>query len=150
MDERPIVSPGPFSPATLGTVFAQFVASQRLQRSMSQLRILMLALLVPALAPGHAFAQISDSELAEQVADTINRYAQYGIFDSVDISVDHGNVTLTGRVLSPAKKNDIEARVKRIDGIRSLRNEIGVLPNSPTDRAIGQRVAQAIYNNSAF
>ena len=61
-----------------------------------------------------------------------------------------GTVTLNGRVTSPQKRNDIGARVAKIDGIRSVVNDIGVLPDSPLDASIRTRIASAIYNHPSF
>jgi hyperosmotically inducible protein len=50
----------------------------------------------------------------------------------------------------PFKKTGIEARVAAIDGVRTVRNEISVLPASASDDALRYRVARAIYNNPSF
>ena len=50
----------------------------------------------------------------------------------------------------PAKKDEIGKRVAKIDGVRSLVNEIQVLPVSPLDSDLRIRIAQAIYNHPAF
>lgn len=107
---------------------------------------LLAALLVPRLAP----AQVSDEVLYEQVADAIRGYARYSIFDSIEVGVENRVVTLAGRVTAPDKREDIERRVQRIDGIRSLNNEIGVLPVSRSDDALRYRIARAIYSHTMF
>jgi osmotically-inducible protein OsmY len=68
----------------------------------------------------------------------------------VDIHVDNRHVTLRGRVTIPLKRNEIEERVKGIDGIRELTNSIGVLPVSQTDDRLRRVVANAIYNHPNF
>ena len=50
----------------------------------------------------------------------------------------------------PFKRDDIGARVSKIDGVRDIVNDIQVLPVSIEDSRIRQRVAQAIYGNSTF
>jgi hyperosmotically inducible protein len=50
----------------------------------------------------------------------------------------------------PYKKDDLEKRIARIDGVRSVRNDIGVLPVSPYDEQLRYRVSRAIYGNSSF
>ena len=59
-------------------------------------------------------------------------------------------MTLTGRVTMPFKRNDIAARVAKIDGVSDLVNGIEVLPVSIEDSRLRMRVAQAIYGNSSF
>ena len=110
-----------------------------------------LVLLMAALtAPPLVFAQISDEALGEQVAESVLTYAKFSIFDDITVAVDNRVVTLLGRVTTPQKKDEIEKRVARLDGIRELRNEIGVLPLSPADARLRTRVATAIYNHPAF
>jgi osmotically-inducible protein OsmY len=50
----------------------------------------------------------------------------------------------------PYKKDDLEKRIARIDGVRTLRNDIGVLPVSTFDDQLRYRVARAIYGNPSF
>jgi len=115
--------------------------------------LLVAALLAMGLAlPRPAAAQMSpqDEQLAERVADSILNYNHFSIFDDVNVSVENRVVTLLGRVTEPKKKDEIGARVAKIDGVRSLNNQIGVLPNSPTDNVLRSRVAHAIYDHPAF
>jgi osmotically-inducible protein OsmY len=110
-----------------------------------------LVLLVAALAlPGTVHGQISDEELGERVAETVRTYAKFSIFDDINVGVDNRVVTLLGRVTTPQKKDEIEKRAARVDGIRELRNEIGVLPLSQADARLRTRVASAIYNHPSF
>jgi hyperosmotically inducible protein len=59
-------------------------------------------------------------------------------------------VTLTGKVTADYKKEDVRRIVGRIDGVREVRNQIGVLPASPFDDELRYRAARAIYSNPAF
>ena len=59
-------------------------------------------------------------------------------------------MTLTGKVTMPFKKNDIAKRAGSVDGVREVLNRIDVLPVSPYDDDLRQRIARAIYGNSAF
>src|SRR5262245_7423272 len=108
---------------------------------------LILALAAGVIFPGRAVAQISDRDLAERVAEAIRTYPRYTVFDSIDIGVENRVVTLAGRVTAPVKKDEITKRVEKIDGIRSLTNEIGVLPVSQADDDLRRRVANAIYSH---
>jgi hyperosmotically inducible protein len=117
---------------------------------MRRVPILLLAFAVATAGSGRLAAQSADQALFVRVAEAIRTYARYGVFDSVDIGVDDRVVTLSGRVTQPLKKDDIEDRVRRIEGVRSVRNEIGVLPVSPADDALRYRVARAIYNHPMF
>jgi hyperosmotically inducible protein len=80
----------------------------------------------------------------------VNRYSQFTIFDNIEASVTEGNVVLAGWVTMPYKKNDIERRVRRIEGVETVDNKIEVLPVSQFDDELRYRIARAIYGNSSF
>ena len=91
-----------------------------------------------------------DLQIANDISSTVNRYANFTIFDDVTIQVDEGVVTLNGKVTMPYKRDDIGKRVAKIEGVREIRNRIGVLPVSSWDDELRYRIARAIYGNSNF
>ena len=91
-----------------------------------------------------------DSQIFKDIATSVERYTQFTIFDDVSASVKDGVVTLTGKVTMPYKRDDIGKRVAKIDGVRSVRNEIADLPVSQFDDELRYRIARAIYGNSNF
>jgi osmotically-inducible protein OsmY len=98
-----------------------------------------------------AFAQDRrDVRVAEDVAHSITGYTRLTIFDDINATVENGMVALTGKVTMPYKKDDLERRIAKIDGVRSVRNEIGVLPVSQFDDELRYRVSRAIYGNPTF
>ncbi|MEZ5287044.1 MAG: BON domain-containing protein [Vicinamibacterales bacterium] len=50
----------------------------------------------------------------------------------------------------PYKRDDIERRVTRVDGVTAVENGIQVLPVSHFDDELRFRIARAIYGHSAF
>ena len=106
-------------------------------------------------------ATFADATVAEQserkdlqvfngIADQVNRYTQLTIFDSISAQVDEGRVVLTGWVTMPFKRDDLERRVRKVDGVMSVDNKIGVLPVSQFDDELRFRIARAIYSHSSF
>ena len=91
-----------------------------------------------------------DVRLAETIARTLNSYTRFTIFDDVNISVESGVATLTGKVTMPYKKDDIGRRVGSIDGVSEVQNRIDVLPVSTFDDDLRYRIARAIYGNPSF
>ena len=91
-----------------------------------------------------------DFQLLKDVATSVDRYVHFTIFDDVNANVKDGIVTLTGRVTMPYKKDDIEKRVGKIDGVRSVQDNIAVLPVSQFDDELRARIARAIYSNANF
>ena len=60
--------------------------------------------------------------MLKEVATSVDRYAQFTIFDDVSASVKDGVVTLTGKVTMPFKRDDIAKRVAKIDGVTAVRD----------------------------
>ncbi|HUL73459.1 MAG TPA: BON domain-containing protein [Vicinamibacterales bacterium] len=117
---------------------------------MSRQLLLMLVVAGALLVPQPAHAQVSDQKLAERVLTSLREYSALTIFDDVVITVSDRAVTLTGDVTMPYKREEIGARVTKIDGVRSLTNRIAVLPALASDNNLRQRLAQAIYTHPAF
>lgn len=69
----------------------------------------------------------------------------YNIFDDLSFRVDGDHITLTGAVTRPTLKSDAGNVVKRIEGVRSVTNNIEVLPLSPMDNRIRFAAMRAIY-----
>lgn len=100
---------------------------------------------------GHPFAlERTNVDLLRDVSVQVNRYAYFTIFDSVHASVDAGHVTLSGKVTMPYKASELEKRVARIDGVKSVRNAIEVLPVSSFDDSLRWRIARAVYAHPAL
>jgi len=88
-----------------------------------------------------AFAQDRrDVRLADDIGRSMTTYARLTIFDDINATVENGMVVLTGKVTMPFKKDDIEKRVSKIDGVRNVRSEISVLPVSQFDDELRYRV----------
>ena len=111
---------------------------------------LLVPLVFTLLVPAAVSAQMQDRQLGERVAQTVRTYPHFTIFDDINISIDNRAVVLTGRVTTPVKKKELGERVEKIDGIRSLTNDIGVLPVSQSDQRLRVQLANAIYNHPAF
>ncbi len=106
--------------------------------------------LVLALAESSPAQERKSLQVVNDIASEVSRYTQFTIFDSVDASVTDGHVVLTGWVTLPFKKTDIERRVAKVDGVRSIRNDIQVTPVSQSDDELRFRIARAIYGHSSF
>ena len=89
-------------------------------------------------------------QLVDRISSAITQYTRYTVFDDLGGTVDNGVVTLTGKVTMPYKRDDIEKRIARIDGVKTVKNEISVLPVSIYDDQLRSRIARAIYGNPSF
>jgi len=111
---------------------------------------LLIALFATAAVSAQGQEPRKDLQVFTDIADQVNRYTQLTIFDSISATVDEGRVVLTGWVTMPYKRDDIERRVRKVEGLLSVDNKIGVLPVSAWDDELRFKVARAIYSHSLF
>src|SRR5436190_18003102 len=107
------------------------------------------ALALSADIAGAAAAPIDrkDFQVFKDVATSVDRYTQFTIFDDVSASVKDGVVTLSGKVTMPYKRDDIEKRVAKVNGVVTVRDQITVLPVSHFDDEMRYRIARSIYGH---
>ena len=98
-----------------------------------------------------AWAQDRENlQVYRDVQRQVLRYSHFTIFDSVQAQIDEGVVTLTGKVTMPYKRDEIARRVAKVNGVREVRNRVGVLPASQFDDELRYGISRAIYGNSNF
>ena len=117
------------------------------------MKAVLTSLVVSLFVAGAAFAQTperKDLQVFNDIANQVNRYTQLTIFDSIGASVDDGRVVLTGWVTMPYKRDALERRVRKVEGVTTIDNKIGVLPVSQFDDDLRFRIARAIYGHSLF
>jgi len=112
--------------------------------------LLAVLMLTANVAIAASIDQKKDFQLFKDVADSVDRYTQFTIFDDISADVKDGVVTLSGKVTMPYKRDDIEKRVAKVDGVRTVRDNITVLPVSQFDEALRYKIARSIYGNSNF
>lgn len=109
--------------------------------------LIIACLAVPAWAGA---AQRKNLQVLNDVFKQVSTYSMFTIFDDVSAAIENGVVTLTGRVTMPYKKQDLEKRVARVDGVEEIHNLIGVLPVSQFDNDLRYQIAKAIYGHPSF
>jgi len=92
----------------------------------------------------------TDAQITKDVRSAILRYPNYGVFDSVELGVDKGVVTLAGSVYRPNRKSDLDAAVARVAGVREIDNQIGVQSLSPFDDRLRREIYAQIYGSIDF
>jgi hyperosmotically inducible protein len=88
-----------------------------------------------------------DAQIGQKVVHEIRMYPRYTMWDNIAVRVHDGDVELDGQVSLPFKKADLGRLAQRIPGVRSVTNQIEVLPNSFFDDRIRLAVARAIYRD---
>jgi hyperosmotically inducible periplasmic protein len=117
---------------------------------MKSLVAVLFATLIVAVPASGQTAERKDLQVFNDIAGQVNRYTQLTIFDSIAAEVTDGQVVLTGWVTMPYKRDDLERRVRKVEGVAAVKNQIGVLPVSHFDDELRFRIARAIYGHSLF
>lgn len=108
-----------------------------------------MMILVLASAAGHnAFATTKpqDANILREVRHELRMLPYYGVFDWLEFVVQPDNtVVLRGQVVRPTTKADAEARVRKIDGVSKVVNEIEALPASPQDDRLRRALYRELY-----
>lgn len=92
--------------------------------------------------------QNRQEHLSEEVRGELVTIPQLTIFDHLAFKLDGANVTLMGNVRNAFLKSVAESRVKGIEGVEEVNNEIEVLPPSSNDERIRWAAAHAIFNDN--
>ena len=88
--------------------------------------------------------------LQEKVRHELVMLPYSGVFDNISYKVDGDRVELSGQVHRPTLKSDAGRVVERIEGVKSVTNNIEVLPLSSNDDRIRLGVYRAIYGSDAL
>ena len=90
-------------------------------------------------------------KMAQEIRKQIVTLPQYGVFDNIHFAIQGGDtVILRGQASRPALKSSIENSVKRINGVKNVKNDIEVLPLSPNDDRLRAAVYRSIYSYPAL
>lgn len=98
-----------------------------------------------AAAKSSASDQQHEDRITREVRHELVMIPQLSIFDNLAYKVDGSTVTLLGQVRNAVIKDTAEKRVKGIEGVDQVVNDIEILPASPNDDRIRLRVARAIF-----
>jgi hyperosmotically inducible protein len=89
-----------------------------------------------------------EQRLSGEVRHELNMIPQFTVFDNLAYRVDGRTVTLFGQVRDAIVKDSAEARVKHLEGVERVNNQIEILPASFNDDRIRRQVARAVFNDS--
>lgn len=120
-------------------------------RKMIEIVTTVLAILLFA-APGSQNSlasetpQINRARIIREIQRELRMMPYYGVFDWIEFEVQpDGTVVLRGKVIRPSTKSEAEARVKEIEGVKNVINEVEVLPPSPHDDRLRIALYRTIY-----
>ena len=100
--------------------------------------------------PALVWGGTSAKPLDEQVRHELNMLPFFSVFDHMNYRIDGDKVTLTGEVTRPWLKHDAETAIRRLSGVKTVDDQIVVLPLSSFDDHIRLAELRAIYGNSVL
>lgn len=94
----------------------------------------------------------TEAKIAKEVRHELLMLPYYSLFDDLEFCVQGRTVTLNGSLTSDhsVTKNDAENVVKRIEGVEKVVNNIKVLPPSPMDDRIREKLYRAISDTGGL
>jgi len=88
--------------------------------------------------------------IADEVRHQLVMLPYYNVFDWLEAEVlPDDTVVLRGQVTQPTTKSNAEARVRSLESVAKVVNEIEVLPASPSDDRIRLAMYRAIFNSNS-
>jgi hyperosmotically inducible protein len=85
-----------------------------------------------------------------QIRHELNGLPNTTIWDWIEAeALPDGSVVLRGEVMRPSTKDDAAFRVRRIESIQNVINEIHVLPLSTFDNEIRMAVYRSLFNRNS-
>lgn len=88
---------------------------------------------------------------AREIRSELLDLPSYVIFDWLEFEITSDNIViLRGSVTRPATKDEAETRAKNVEGVSAVRNEIEVLPVSPSDDDLRNALYRAVYSSQLF
>ena len=119
-------------------------------RLLRNFTVLSLAIIALSFASVNAQSFSGSGPIEEKVRKSILKLPRYEVFDSIGYRVEGDTVTLFGKVRNAINKGDAERRVKNIEGVSRVVNEIEILPVGGFDESIRLRLYQELSNSGGL
>src|SRR5258708_8062344 len=87
------------------------------------------------------------NRLYKEVGHELRMMPLFDTFDNLAYKIDGTTVTRVGQVLHATLKDEAEQRVKKIEGVEKVVNNIEILPPSSGDDQLRRRLARAIFQD---
>ena len=94
--------------------------------------------------------QAPSSAIEKKVFKQLLKLPYYGVYDHITYKVEGDTVTLFGKVVRPLTRKHAESSVEDIQGVRTVVNNIEVLPLSGFDDSIRVRTLREMANGGSL
>lgn len=110
--------------------------------------IVLLALVAAPVLP----AQAQDNQLEDETIEKVveNRLAKRGLDDEVDVTVENGQVILSGEVASQGLKKKVVQLIRGVDDVIVVQDQITVRDVAVTDQELADQIGQRVRNDAFF
>jgi hyperosmotically inducible protein len=89
-------------------------------------------------------------DTSEQIRHEMALAPYNTIWDWVEADLQpDGTVVLRGDVVNPTLKKDLESRVRSVESVKKIENDIRILPLSRFDNEVRVRVYRALFNSNS-
>lgn len=88
--------------------------------------------------------------LEQKIFKQIIKLPYYGVFDNIKFELRGDTVILSGKVAQARNRKDAENAVEDIAGVQRVVNNIEVLPPSPFDASIRQRILRSFSDKGLY
>jgi len=85
--------------------------------------------------------------LYKEIGHELRMMPRFDTFDNLAYKVDGTTVTLLGQVVHATLKDEAQQRVKKIEGVEQVVNNIEILPPSGGDDRLRRQLARAIFRD---
>jgi len=109
-----------------------------------------LAIMTATAFVASAQQNTDDARTGNKVRKELVTLPYYGVFDNLAYKVDGSTVTLYGQVVDAVTRKDAERRVKKIEGIDRVVNNIQVLPVGGFDNTIRVRTYRTLARTGSL
>ena len=86
-----------------------------------------------------------DPDIAADIVRALDLYSRIPV--TVQATVHHGHVTLTGQVNWMYQKRDAEKAIRHLRGVREVVNRIAIAPQA-AERDVRHRIVEALHRNA--
>ena len=111
------------------------------------MRVFPILVLLAVLGQPLVRSQATNPCMIREIRHELRMLPYYGVYDWLEFEIQGDNtVVLRGQVVRPTTKSEAESRVKDVDGVSRVNNQIEVLPLSPSDDRLRLALYRAIYS----
>jgi hyperosmotically inducible protein len=103
-----------------------------------------------AVAAPEQRGELAQQRVSKSVRKALVTLPFYGVFDNLAYEINGDTVTLHGQVVRPSTRSDAERRVRRLDGVSRVVNQIEVLPLSSFDDSIRRRAYRTVFGTASL